>query len=249
MNRILWFGFYAAVFVAIYFNTRKPSQVQEVIPVYVRFGDRGFNFPDLIEVIQIQVDHEERSVLPPQYHVELKDCITPGSHECDNYTRDQDYSLELLLLESIQLAVDENEPQVQLWYNFEAIEANDLPFYATQAILYHLLAADAEVAGVDSKFKKRPVEDVTVRAPDLWPVATFIERVLLYYNVTDIRWQKNKDDTVEVIVGNGDSAVEFPTWDDMCSAIEEALGLPEHPNNNVGLKIRAMQRAERNHLL
>lgn len=197
----------------------------------------------------MQVDHEERAVLPPQYHVEIKDCITPGSRECDNFDGHLNYSLELILLESIQLAVDENDPQVQLWYTFEAIEANDLPFYATQAILYHLLSADAEVAGPDSDFEPHAIDDLTVRAPSLWPVPNFVKNVLEYYNVTDIRWQWNSEDIVEVVVGSGGSAIEFPTWDDMCLAIEQALGLPEHPNNNVGLKVKAMKRARRNNLL
>lgn len=117
------------------------------VPVYVRFGGGYFNFPDLVEAVQLQVNKEMEQV--PELGIqllvidELKRGLQDQSHVKDH--DENEYYVELVFSQENSLSIDPNYPRLYHSYNLESIHSNDLPFLVTQSIIYHLLSPELNI--------------------------------------------------------------------------------------------------------
>lgn len=132
------------------------DKLQITIPIYLKFADAGFKFPDLVEASQIQLDKVlegsrfryelvGRLDQPKIQHDEKHDGDVDDDAESAGNEEDQlkdKYVLELEIAEENWVIVHPRLPRATLFYSLSAIHANDLPFYVTQAIVDHLVYPD-----------------------------------------------------------------------------------------------------------
>lgn len=113
------------------------------IPIYVKFGDDGFTFPDLVQAAQIQLDAEMKRH-DSRFSYKFIDLLEPsrGNTFAPELLFPNDYSVVLYIAGSESAVVHENFPHVALVFLNKAIHANDLPFYLVQAVLDHLIYSD-----------------------------------------------------------------------------------------------------------
>lgn len=236
MNWLLrWTALLVVLAAPVLYKKYQFTDTKEHLRVFVTFGDRGFTFHDAVLVAQLEIDHQEHEVLPDRYHVELVDCL---NHACE-YDRQWDFTLELLLLDSDTIAVDSESLTAFLFYQIESIHSNDLPFYMAQAVLYHLLAAEHDDAARDHY----EVPDLLVTVSNHWPMVEYVAELQRYFST--VRLVEVDSEYSQVEIGAGSRPVMYATYDDMCTAVEKALGLPRRPNNNVRLKVEARLRRQR----
>lgn len=87
------------------------------VPVYVSYGDKGFNFPDLLAASQIELDQ-----ITGAYQLKWGEGLA------------EDYTLQLQLSGEDTMYMNEAKTQAYLMYSMAAVHANDLPFYVAQAV-------------------------------------------------------------------------------------------------------------------
>lgn len=123
------------------------------IPIEVRFGDDGFIFPDLVKASQIQIDYHLADKLKNQSNLHIKLIDRTKTHINESIDTNK-YVVELIHSNENSIALDSDFHKVYLFYTLQAVHANDLPFYITQSVLYHLLSLDIELfsKGFDSPF-------------------------------------------------------------------------------------------------
>lgn len=114
------------------------------IPISLRFGDAGFQFPDLVEASQIQVDFDIQERMKGKFFPKIKlvNDLRPNRNISIEYEKDDKYVVELLLSDENSVIVDEAAYKAFALYTMRAVHANDLPFYIAQIINYNLLAPD-----------------------------------------------------------------------------------------------------------
>ncbi|ODV65236.1 hypothetical protein HYPBUDRAFT_95920, partial [Hyphopichia burtonii NRRL Y-1933] len=114
------------------------------IPISLRFGDAGFQFPDLVEASQIQVDFDIQERMKGKFFPKIKlvNDLIPNRNISIEYEKDDKYVVELLLSDENSVIVDEAAYKAFALYTMRAVHANDLPFYIAQIINYNLLAPD-----------------------------------------------------------------------------------------------------------
>ncbi|CUM56301.1 unnamed protein product [Debaryomyces fabryi] len=111
------------------------------IPIFVRFGDKGFNFPDLIEATQMELDYELYKTVNTNWRFKLIDELVSNR----SYADDENYILELTHSDDNFVIVEPNMYKAQVHYSQASVHANDLPFFMTQATLEHLVSAEIEL--------------------------------------------------------------------------------------------------------
>lgn len=112
------------------------KSTQQSIPVYIRYSGPKFNFPDLIEASQIQVDAESHRLFLNKIILLLEE--EDHVHR-DDYNKFEEYIMELIFHDQDYVGTDANSKTVLLYYSSKAIHNNDLPFNIAQAVIYHLL--------------------------------------------------------------------------------------------------------------
>ncbi|CUM64571.1 uncharacterized protein PRCAT00002178001 [Priceomyces carsonii] len=118
------------------------SSLEITLPIYVRFGDYGFQFPDLVTATQIQVDTELPKVSKKNLKVKLVDNLELGQiNRSQPYesTYDEQYKVDLFFSTDNTVGMDSTDMTAFVFYNLDAIRSNDLPFFLTQTVIYHLL--------------------------------------------------------------------------------------------------------------
>lgn len=127
-------------------STPRPFEGR-TIEVELWFADRGFNFPDLVEAAQIQIDHRlEAMNLAPETRIVVVDKLDVytkrGKEEYKLWTdmSKEKYSIALKLSKDMGLLIDNNDKVAWLLYTPAAVDSNDLPYYVTQAAVDHLLS-------------------------------------------------------------------------------------------------------------
>lgn len=122
------------------------------IPIYVRFGDKGFVFPDLIQATQLQLDNELQNLIGNNWRFKLVD-------ELDNQQVNHDdagkYIIEMVHGNEDSVFFNSELFKVDMFYTSAIVHANDLPFFLTQTILYHLMLPDIELEKNLGVSKKR----------------------------------------------------------------------------------------------
>lgn len=111
----------------------------EPIPVLIdlKYGDYGFNFPDLVEASQIQLNH----ILPhSRFKYILIDNLQLNSSNLNSLTNQ--FSVELHLANEVAVVIEDKAPKILVVYSLATIHANDLPFFIAQAIVDHLVVSD-----------------------------------------------------------------------------------------------------------
>ena len=103
-----------------------------VLPVYLTQKNPGYRFPDLVESVQMQLDHEMRKIEKVNLLVLIVDKQDDkGSmHEEHNV----DYVLSLSEDRSNNMLVVSSERELILQYTLLAVHDNSLPYFITQAI-------------------------------------------------------------------------------------------------------------------
>lgn len=99
----------------------------------------GLKFPDLAEAIQVQINHrlEQERVQSPM-SVLWNASVLQTSEEVPSDA----YVLHLELADNEGISLDETQKHATLFYTMESVKNNDLPFFATQAILDHIFATE-----------------------------------------------------------------------------------------------------------
>jgi len=99
-------------------------------------------FPDLAEATQIQIDHElVRMSEDPNERLIVDWNITLRFDE----PGPDDYVVFLELGDGEGIAVDPMERETVLYYTLGSIKNNDLPFFITQTILYHIYNSELDL--------------------------------------------------------------------------------------------------------
>lgn len=111
------------------------------VPIYVRFGDKGFNFPDLIEAAQMQLDYELYKTVNTKWRFKLIDQLLSNV----SYADDGNYILELTHSDDNFVIVEPKMCKAQVHYSQASVHANDLPFFMTQATLEHFMSAEIDL--------------------------------------------------------------------------------------------------------
>lgn len=119
------------------------------IDVELWFADRGFNFPDLVEAAQIQVDHRlDNMNLTSNTRVHLVDKLVVHKVKGNEDYKmlkgmsPDIYSVALKLSQDMGLLIHDNEKVAWLLYTPAAVDSNDLPYFVTQAIVDQLLRSE-----------------------------------------------------------------------------------------------------------
>ncbi|CCH40817.1 GPI transamidase component [Wickerhamomyces ciferrii] len=117
--------------------------------VFVKIND-GLYFPDLAESTQIQIDHEifkmnqdPNEQLIVDWNVTLR-FDEPGP---------DDYILELEIGDGEGIAVDPSTRLTVLYYTLSSIKNNDLPYFITQTVLYHIFNSELEFFKIKNQQK------------------------------------------------------------------------------------------------
>lgn len=114
-----------------------------IIPIRVRHGDEGFNFPDLIEATQNQIDAHLLNKPSPIFSYKLIDELRPRDRKYRrSHNHSLEYTVELALSGDNSVALHPDEFKAYLYYETSAVLSNDLPFFVTQVIASHLMWPD-----------------------------------------------------------------------------------------------------------
>lgn len=108
---------------------------KQTIAVYIRYTEPKFNFPDLIEATQIQIDAESPRVLQNKKILLLEE---ENYLDLDNYNSFQNYIMELIYHDQDYVRHDDSKT-ASFYFTLKAIHNNDLPFNLAQGIIYYLL--------------------------------------------------------------------------------------------------------------
>lgn len=121
------------------FESQNATTTSSTIDVLIGFDKQSeqFNFPDLVKATQIQIDAELPYVTNRSLSVHLLDNLCG-----DIPVYQTNYSVELVLSRDNSLAVSSDGQIAYVYYSYEAIQSNDLPYMITQTILYHLLKSE-----------------------------------------------------------------------------------------------------------
>jgi phosphatidylinositol glycan class S len=110
--------------------------------VYLKVGD-GFRYPDLAEATQIQINHElHRLQQDPETAMSVLWNVTVQLQ--DEIPHDS-YVLYLELGGAEGISLDETKKEATLFYTLDSVKNNDLPFFVTQTILYHMFNTEMKL--------------------------------------------------------------------------------------------------------
>lgn len=107
------------------------------IPIWVKHGDKGFVFPDLIKATQMQLD-KKLEEYDSKFHYKLIDKLEQNDYELDPNR----LSVELFLSNENTIIMDGERANAAVHYTLKAVHGNDLPYFITQAIVDHLVYSD-----------------------------------------------------------------------------------------------------------
>lgn len=135
------------------------------IQVHVRFGDEGFHFPDLVKAAQLQIDSELLNLQIQDWKIKLvdelqesrkidfdKNSLTPNLKTRVQYgglgnaiddLPSSVYALYLIASSENTIGVDAEFSRTYLFYTYELVYANDLPFFVAQTVVHHFLKLEA----------------------------------------------------------------------------------------------------------
>lgn len=121
------------------FKSPDITTTPSTIDVSIGFDKQSeqFNFPDVVEATQIQIDAELPYVTNRSLSIHLLDNLRG-----DIPVYQTNYSVELVLSRDNSLAVSSDGQIAYVYYSYVAIQSNDLPYLITQTILYHLLKSE-----------------------------------------------------------------------------------------------------------
>lgn len=114
------------------------SDVHLVIPVYVRSDT--YRFPDVHDAIQAQVNKLLRSKGPGHVTWSLQ-ILDFGQASVDE---ESDYVLTLVLDDFVGYTIAYDSKETLVFFNNDAVVANDVPFFAAQTLVEHTFAAEWE---------------------------------------------------------------------------------------------------------
>lgn len=163
------------------------DEIGITIPVYVRFGGGHFNFPDLVEATQLQIDAEIEHISEMKIKLLLVDELdlkqqNPDDDDNNNLESlsSNKYSIELVFSGENTVAIDPELLKVYHSFNLESIHSNDLPFLITQSVIYHLFSPEFHVFknGItdldERKFKVLIIMDDTISVTQFLQFQTLI---------------------------------------------------------------------------
>ena len=131
------------------FNENPLKDVELIIPV--RFASE-FNFPDLFETTEIQIDARTRQEFftLPMYKVKL---INGSKEEYlqGKYPED-DLFVNSVLSSENGLQVDGMRNYGEIYFSLDALDSNDFPFFLTQLIIDHAFRDELEKYSPDNYY-------------------------------------------------------------------------------------------------
>ncbi|CCE83748.1 Piso0_004334 [Millerozyma farinosa CBS 7064] len=123
-----------------------------IIPIRIRYGDEGFNFPDLIEATQNQIDAHVMNKPASIFNYKLIDDLKPSDRKYHSSHKGLlEYTVELALGSDNSVVLHPDEFKAYLYYETSAVLSNDLPFFITQVIASHLMWPDFDVKSLIAK--------------------------------------------------------------------------------------------------
>lgn len=118
--------------------------------VFVKVVD-GLKYPDLAEATQIQIDHELTKISQnPEERLIVDWNVTIIM---DGEPGPDDHVLELELGDGEGIAVDPAKRETVLFYTLSSVKNNDLPYFVTQTLLYHIFNSEIESFKVKNQRK------------------------------------------------------------------------------------------------
>lgn len=112
------------------------------IPIYLT-SDDGFNFPDLAEATQLQLDYELlRRNLTIDYSFDI---INNYNNQYSDYIeKHKPYEVKYIVGDSLGIYTDSFERFALLFLESQTIQSNDLPFFITQTIMSNIFGEEIE---------------------------------------------------------------------------------------------------------
>lgn len=232
------------------------------IPVHINFAEPGFNFPDLIRASQLQLDHELYKLFPhgSPISITLIDNLRNTYNESDKVN----YQINLILSNENSVAVDSDYLAAFVFYNLATVHANDLPFFITQSVIYHLLSPDIELLqqGFDHPFEYKtnflvnlmvsPPLSLQLQQSVSAQLKNFTELLQPVANVSILYLDEPLSDAINIRYNL--KLVEGFTEETLGDLIKlttrqihTVMGIPHNPSNNLPLKLLSVARAKSLH--
>ncbi|CAH6723197.1 hypothetical protein CLIB1444_13S02498 [[Candida] jaroonii] len=241
------------------FYPLRPNGIEELlielekpvpIPIYVKYGDYGFNFPDLVEAAQVQLD----SVQPKsKYNFTLVDRLQLGGKEV--VIPPNEYTLELYLVDEVAAILDNEDPHILLAYSLKIVHSNDLPYFMVQAISDHLIYSDLMRFGDVNPNDVMEIEIVQI-GDNKRNIAANVTEYLMNHSFNFLNYDLNYSSATrkpgelnsrtfyfqingtEEDVFNIKGVEDFTAFYDVVYyGLEEILSLPDHPKNNLNIRM------------
>ncbi|AOA62899.1 Hypothetical protein PP7435_CHR2-0895 [Komagataella phaffii CBS 7435] len=115
----------------------RESPLEDIeIRLSISLNPEQLKLPDLAESSQIQTNYELNRInqgLICQYKVDYY-----------SFSPDCYFQMDLIISDNDAISIYENEPIIDLYHQLQSIRENDLPFFVSQAALYHLLESELE---------------------------------------------------------------------------------------------------------
>ncbi|KAK6464368.1 hypothetical protein DFJ63DRAFT_333938 [Scheffersomyces coipomensis] len=236
------------------------------IPIVLRFGDEGFNFPDLAKAVQIQLDEELNNTYT-RLKIDLIDELEYSKTAKNETPIADQYTVELIHSEEDFIGIDSEESKCYIFYTLDAVHSNDLPYYIVQGIVHHLLLPEIWT------FKQNKVPKKLIQSNSSYDILIMansqedgevIEKELNGYFKADGLWDINislENDTSSnrsnefkvVLQSNSDkedssnklaylSIEDENSLSSVKKEIIKYLGISEHPSNNFKIKLQTLYR-------
>lgn len=220
------------------------------VPIYVKYGDYGFNFPDLVEAAQFQLDRVQPK---SKFNFTLIDKLELGGG--DVYIPDNEYIVELQLVDEVAAILDNEDPHILFVYSLKTIHSNDLPYYMTQTISDHLIHSDLMKFEIPDL--KNPVNiEIVQIGDDKLDISknvtsylnnhtfSFLEFNVTYSTVADAPRLANNNTFYFQVNGTNEDVFNISEsedftafYDEVYYGLEKILALPERPQNNMNIRM------------
>ncbi|RLV89285.1 hypothetical protein JA1_005225 [Spathaspora sp. JA1] len=216
------------------------------IQVSVQFaGDVSFQFPDLIEATQFQIDTEMCNLTNNSLKIELINNFDGNNPSL--------YSVDLIHGNKNSLGISINSLKAYVFYTLESVHSNDLPFIIAQTVLRHLIRPEIDMINrpltesitdsLDIKLKFAPNNaglqgEVTEFMDDI--KQKFVGILVLNWEIDNsLILEDNAILSVKLAEQNYTHMISEDSITKISELLQNHLQLSQQPRHNIYLKIEA----------
>ncbi|KAL6950055.1 hypothetical protein ACO0QE_000725 [Hanseniaspora vineae] len=135
----------------------KHQDIHLVIPVYINVRDAVYNFPDLADAVQVQVDHV---LMKQKWDVDWTLQVLPLTEEVSDMNDADEYIVQLELDDNIGCSLLYDKKTTIVFFNDESVASNDLPYFIAQSLMEHTFKDEVTMFQSSSKksFKTKQID-------------------------------------------------------------------------------------------